>query len=220
MIGVFLPYLLLTNGKYSFPRAFKGNLTLAELSEEPRMDFHGIELLTLSGCQTGMSTRSDGREIDGLGFAAKDKGAKAVMATLWEVKDPSTALLMETSYRLTSGTSTDSSQTSKGRRLANSATRTSALLASPVSANVRAAEYARSGLREIAKAAVASFSQPQPDGQRLTEFCLTPIPNNRKEGRVRNQEPHGGAMPATATSRSAYAPTPQPPSALKSLPST
>jgi hypothetical protein len=46
------------------------------------MDFHGIELLTLSGCQTGMSTRSDGRKIDGLGFAAKDKGAKATMATL------------------------------------------------------------------------------------------------------------------------------------------
>jgi CHAT domain-containing protein len=74
---------------------------LADLRDDQRMDFKGIELLTLSGCQTAVgSNASDGREIDGLGITAQRKGAKAVMATLWPVEDASTGLLMATFYRL------------------------------------------------------------------------------------------------------------------------
>jgi CHAT domain-containing protein len=65
------------------------------------MDFKGIELLTLSGCETAVgSNDSDGREIDGLGITAQRKGAKAVMATLWKVDDASVGLLMATFYKL------------------------------------------------------------------------------------------------------------------------
>jgi CHAT domain-containing protein/tetratricopeptide (TPR) repeat protein len=91
-------YLLL-GGKDTGGQGF--HLTLADLRDDQRMDFKGIELLTLSGCQTAVgSNASDGREIDGLGITAQRKGAKAVMATLWPVEDASTGLLMATFYRL------------------------------------------------------------------------------------------------------------------------
>jgi CHAT domain-containing protein len=76
-------------------------LTLAELRDDQKMDFKGIELLTLSGCQTAVgSNDSDEREIDGLGITAQRKGAKAVVATLWPVDDTSVGLLMATFYKL------------------------------------------------------------------------------------------------------------------------
>jgi CHAT domain-containing protein/tetratricopeptide (TPR) repeat protein len=91
-------YLLL-GGKDTGGQGF--HLTLAGLRDDQRMDFQGIELLTLSGCQTAVgSNASDGREIDGLGITAQRKGAKAVVATLWEVDDASVGLLMATFYRL------------------------------------------------------------------------------------------------------------------------
>jgi CHAT domain-containing protein len=58
-----------------------------------------VELLTLSACNTALSTSGDGREVDGLGMLAQRKGAKAVMATLWSVYDPSTSELMQSFYR-------------------------------------------------------------------------------------------------------------------------
>ena len=91
-------YLLL-GGKDTGGQGF--HLTLAELRDEQKMDFKGIELLTLSGCQTAVgSNDSDGREIDGLGITAQRKGAKAVVATLWPVDDASVGLLMATFYKL------------------------------------------------------------------------------------------------------------------------
>jgi CHAT domain-containing protein/Flp pilus assembly protein TadD len=91
-------YLLL-GGKETGGQGF--HLTLADLRDDQRMDFKGIELLTLSGCQTAVgSNASDGREIDGLGITAQRKGARAVVATLWEVDDASVGLLMATFYKL------------------------------------------------------------------------------------------------------------------------
>jgi CHAT domain-containing protein len=91
-------YLLL-GGKNAGGQGF--HLTLADLRDDQRMDFKGIELLTLSGCQTAVgSNDSDGREVDGLGITAQRKGAKAVVATLWEVDDASVGLLMAAFYRL------------------------------------------------------------------------------------------------------------------------
>jgi CHAT domain-containing protein len=91
-------YLLL-GGKDAGGQGF--HLTLADLRDDQRMDFQGIELLTLSGCETAKGSKdSDGREIDGLGITAQRKGAKAVVATLWEVDDASVGLLMATFYKL------------------------------------------------------------------------------------------------------------------------
>lgn len=89
-------YLLL-GGKDTGGQGF--HLTLANMRDDKKMNFKGIELLTFSGRQTAMGSKgSDGREIDGLGFMAQIKGAKAVMATLWKVDDASVGLLMATFY--------------------------------------------------------------------------------------------------------------------------
>ncbi len=75
------------------------HLTLAEMRADQRLDFRGVELLALSGCQTAVGSKdADGREIDGLGFVAQLKHAKAVVATLWSVDDASVGKLMATFY--------------------------------------------------------------------------------------------------------------------------
>jgi CHAT domain-containing protein len=42
---------------------------------------------------------ADGSEVEGLGSIAQEKGAMAVIATLWPVADESTALFMNTLYK-------------------------------------------------------------------------------------------------------------------------
>jgi len=77
------------------------HLSLAEIRTDPGFTFTDIELLTLSACNTAVSAATgDGREVDGLGILAQQKGAKSVVATLWAVNDESTGLLMQKFYRL------------------------------------------------------------------------------------------------------------------------
>lgn len=89
-------YLLL-GGEDKGGKAF--HLTLADVENSAELDFTGVELLTLSACQTAMGTQADGREVDGLGMVAQQRGAKAVMATLWPVDDASVGKLMATFYK-------------------------------------------------------------------------------------------------------------------------
>ena len=76
-------------------------ISLEQISLKDNL-FGGVDLLTLSACETAYSggKGADGREIDGLSIMAQQKGAKAVIATLWPVADTSTALLMGDFYRL------------------------------------------------------------------------------------------------------------------------
>jgi CHAT domain-containing protein/Tfp pilus assembly protein PilF len=84
-------FLLLGDGSH---------LSLAEIKRLPSL-FSGVELLTLSACETAMGGASgDGKEVDGLAIVAQQQGAKAVLATLWSVADESTSLLMREFYRL------------------------------------------------------------------------------------------------------------------------
>jgi CHAT domain-containing protein len=74
-------------------------LTLADM-QDPRFDFTDTQLLTLSACNTAISgAANNGREIDGLGYMAQRKGARAVVASLWGVYDSSTGVLMQSFYR-------------------------------------------------------------------------------------------------------------------------
>jgi len=84
-------FLLLGNAKI---------LTLEQLSSSPEIDFGDVELVTLSACNTAFGADSNGKEIDSLAEAIQTKSAKAVLATLWEVSDESTASLMSNFYRL------------------------------------------------------------------------------------------------------------------------
>ena len=84
-------YLVLGDGSH---------LTLAQVRHEYR--FSGVDLLTLSACDSGFGggRASDGREVEGLGALAQKRGAHAVLAALWPVADQSTAELMPEMYRL------------------------------------------------------------------------------------------------------------------------
>jgi len=57
------------------------------------------DLVTLSGCSTGLSAVVGGDELLGLTRGLLHAGARAVLLTLWDVQDTSTAEYMETFYR-------------------------------------------------------------------------------------------------------------------------
>ena len=73
------------------------------------LDFSGIDLVTLSACQTAMSggQTDDGREIEGLSTIVQQRGAKQVVASLWRVEDESTAQLMHGMYLALAAHGTD-----------------------------------------------------------------------------------------------------------------
>ncbi len=71
-----------------------GALTLASLRSDRDISFKGVDLLTLSACETARGGGSEGEEIESFGALAQAKGASAVMATLWQIADQSTARLM------------------------------------------------------------------------------------------------------------------------------
>ena len=84
-------YLVLGDGK---------PLSLRQIAEG-ELDFNGIELLTLSACNTALGIhRANGREVEGFAALAQSMGAKGVLATLWSVNDKSTSTLMQHLYYL------------------------------------------------------------------------------------------------------------------------
>jgi CHAT domain-containing protein/Tfp pilus assembly protein PilF len=63
-------------------------------------DFHRLELMTLSACETAMGGGGEnGREFEGFAALVQQRGVKAVIASLWPVADESTAPLMKAFYR-------------------------------------------------------------------------------------------------------------------------
>jgi CHAT domain-containing protein len=78
-----------------------GDGTRMSLESIRQLKFSGIDLVTLSACQTGLNgaLRDDGREIEGFSTIVQQGGARQVVASLWEVEDRSTATLMRGLYR-------------------------------------------------------------------------------------------------------------------------
>jgi CHAT domain-containing protein len=76
------------------------NLTLKQIRTDVGMKFRGYDLVTLSACETFLSTdKFAGGEVEGLGALLQKQGAKAVLATLWKVEDTGTARLMAEFYK-------------------------------------------------------------------------------------------------------------------------
>ncbi len=77
-----------------------GDGTALTLDAIGALDFHAIDLVTLSACETGMggAQSDDGREIEGLSALVQRRGAGRVIASLWQVEDESTAQLMRALY--------------------------------------------------------------------------------------------------------------------------
>lgn len=80
-------------------------LNLEEVQEED-LRFDGVDLLTLSACETAVGGgAAGGREIEGFAALVQNLGARSVLATLWPVADRSTGALMTAVYRERAGTS-------------------------------------------------------------------------------------------------------------------
>ena len=89
-------YLLLAGGQGGAGH----HMTVADFRDDPKMSLEGTELLALSACDTGVGGSSaNGREVDGLATTAQRKGAKAVISSLWQLNDNSTADLMADFYQ-------------------------------------------------------------------------------------------------------------------------
>jgi CHAT domain-containing protein len=90
------PFLLMGGNNAGDAHGFEWNLS--EMENSP-VSFHGTRLLTLSACSTAKDYKSrNGFEMDGLGMVAQQKGAEAVLATLWDVNDLSTSRIMSDFY--------------------------------------------------------------------------------------------------------------------------
>jgi len=74
-------------------------LTVETLRLDAGLRMEGVDLLTLSACDTAMGgDMADGKEVEGFGTIAQERGAKAVIASLWPVADATTAVLMREFY--------------------------------------------------------------------------------------------------------------------------
>lgn len=82
-------FLLLGNGD---------PLTLAQIRKGRGFRFGGVDLLTLSACETAKGAEADGGEVESFGAIAQMNGASAVMATLWPIADDASARLMVDFY--------------------------------------------------------------------------------------------------------------------------
>lgn len=82
-------FLLLGNGDA---------LSLADLRKTRGLRFGGVDLLTLSACETAKGGDAEGDEVESFGAIAQMNGASAVMATLWPIADEPSGRLMADFY--------------------------------------------------------------------------------------------------------------------------
>lgn len=72
------------------------------IADMRKANLRNVDLLTLSACDTAMTSGTDanGLEVEGFAAVAQIQGARSILATLWKVADESTALWMSEFYRL------------------------------------------------------------------------------------------------------------------------
>jgi len=80
---------------FSYVRLADGQLNAIDAFS---LDLRGCELVTLSGCETGLSLSGGGDEQLGLGRAFLAAGATSLVMSLWPVEDNATNELMQLFY--------------------------------------------------------------------------------------------------------------------------
>lgn len=82
-------------------RIHDGLLTAKEIVREWDLE---ADLVTLSGCQTGLGKETAGEGYIGLAHAFLQAGARSLLVSLWKVEEEATALLMTRFYENLTGT--------------------------------------------------------------------------------------------------------------------
>jgi CHAT domain-containing protein/Tfp pilus assembly protein PilF len=74
--------------------------TYATLRDIESWTLNNFDLVVLSACETGLGGKfgTNGEEILGLGYQFQTRGAKATIASLWQVNDPATSAYMQRFY--------------------------------------------------------------------------------------------------------------------------
>jgi CHAT domain-containing protein len=73
-----------------------GQLTAEEVAS---LDLRGTEMVVLSACQSGLGKLVGGEGMLGLQRAFQAAGARSLVASLWNVSDAATSVLMEEFYK-------------------------------------------------------------------------------------------------------------------------
>ena len=69
------------------------------IADAALLGLQNVDLITLSACQTALETNSNGEEIAGLAYLFERAGAKATIASLWNVEDTTTQTIMVQFYQ-------------------------------------------------------------------------------------------------------------------------
>jgi CHAT domain-containing protein/Tfp pilus assembly protein PilF len=76
-----------------------GNGDRPTLRDVENWSLANVDLVVLSACETGLGGQyGNGEEILGLGYQFQNRGARAVIASLWQVNDGGTQMLMNAFY--------------------------------------------------------------------------------------------------------------------------
>lgn len=76
-----------------------GNGEKATLKDIENWSLNQVELVVLSACETGIGgILGNGEEVLGLGYQFQNRGARAAIASLWQVDDGGTQALMNAFY--------------------------------------------------------------------------------------------------------------------------
>lgn len=76
-----------------------GNGDRASLVDIRSWKLTNVDLIVLSACETGLGGQfGNGEEVLGLGYVFQERGARAVLASLWTVDDGGTQVLMNAFY--------------------------------------------------------------------------------------------------------------------------
>jgi len=97
---------LATHGKFvvgrvenSFILFGNNQADVVTLDEVKDLTMNNVDLVVLSACETGLGGKlGNGEEILGLGYQFQRAGARATIASLWQVDDGGTQLLMDAFY--------------------------------------------------------------------------------------------------------------------------
>ena len=84
-----------------------GDGSTANLKDIEKWDLQNVDLVVLSACETGVGLQAlgkkalgDGVEVLGLGYQFQNRGARATIASLWQVDDGGTQILMDAFYAI------------------------------------------------------------------------------------------------------------------------